>query len=661
MKSVDHLFKKAVDLHSSGQLAQAEKLYKKILGSHPGHPGVLHLLGLTAYQSGNYKSAIKAFEKSIAGFSNNPDVYNDCGEAYRALSQFDTAAGYYEKALKLNPYSAIAHNNLGIVLKYLCRLEEAVLHYQQAVSIQPDYVEARFNLACALQEQQLLQLALEEYKKILELKPDFIQACNNLGGIYLYLHQPDAAIECYQQAIKLMPDSPELHNNLGDAYQSLQRLDEAIVCYHQSLKLRPDFAASHNSLGTAYAEQGRYMEAVASYQKALSLNPDYAEALNNLGNACRDMGEPVQALEYFTQALQVKPDFAVVYRHMTAFDKDLLVPDIRHDIETLLNKPDTPEKDAMHLHFALGDLYDHEKSYDMAFNHYLQGNILKRKTLNFNIENHAAYIDRLIAIFTHAFFEEKGKLGNKSELPVFILGMPRSGTTLVDQIVSSHPMVHGAGELNDFLHIEQQLPKRLETTQSYPECIHQLDKEDMDEIAHNYLEHLRMNCDTSDVKYIIDKLPGNFLCIGLIKILFPNARIIHCKRNPLDTCISIYCIYFSGSHEYAYDLKELGKYYLEYQRLMDHWMNIFSPQIFEVQYEDIIADQEKVSRDLINYLGLEWDEKCLEFYKNKRPVQTASNLQIRKPIYVNSVNRWKNYAPWVEPLCAVLEKKLINP
>jgi hypothetical protein len=232
--------------------------------------------------------------------------------------------------------------------------------------------------------------------------------------------------------------------------------------------------------------------------------------------------------------------------------------------------------------------------------------------------------------------------------------MPRSGTTLVEQIVSSHPQVFGTGELNNFLDIEQNIANQLKSSESYPDCIHLLDESTANKLINDYLSCL-LNY-ASDAKYVTDKLPGNFLRIGLIKTLFPKARIIHCHRNSLDTCLSVYCNYFTGEHNYAYDLEELGAYYIQYERLMKHWHNIFSSQILDVQYEELVMDQENISRQIIDYLELTWDNVCLEFYKNQRPVQTASNVQIRRPMYLNSINRWKHFELHLQPLKEILAK-----
>ncbi|MCZ6804536.1 MAG: sulfotransferase [Proteobacteria bacterium] len=234
-----------------------------------------------------------------------------------------------------------------------------------------------------------------------------------------------------------------------------------------------------------------------------------------------------------------------------------------------------------------------------------------------------------------------------------MLGMPRSGTSLVEQILSSHPEVYGAGELLTINNIKDDITTEFQSLGLYPECMSLCEQSGLLKYSEKYLDELNMH--TSDASKITDKLPGNIFNIGLIKTLFPYASIIHCNRNPLDTCTSIFLTRLNDTHGYACDLVELGKYYLDYERLVSHWRSLFSAEIFEVQYEELVSNQEEVSKQLIAYIGLEWDEKCMNSHTNKRTVRTASNLQVRKPMYRGSINRWKQYEKQLKPLIEILQ------
>jgi len=322
-------------------------------------------------------------------------------------------------------------------------------------------------------------------------------------------------------------------------------------------------------------------------------------------------------------------------------------------VEKLIGDPGLPIGDTLFCHFALGNIYRGSKSYDQAFSHFLEANTLYRKTFVYDAKEHALLIDRLIKVYSKRFFQGKRKFGSASRLPVFILGMPRSGTTLVEQIISSHALVYGAGELQAISSIILSISQQLEHANSYPECMSLFDEKMAEEYSARYLQEIALHCATA--KHITDKFPGNYFKIGLIKTLFPDARIILCQRNPLDTCISIFfhCI---QDWKWSFELTELGQYYLDYQRIMSHWQKLFPGEIFTVQYEELVMDQENVSKQLIDYLGLEWDEKCLDFHNNERDVRTISNMQVRQPMYKHSIDRWKPYEKHLQPLIEELQQ-----
>ena len=675
-------------MHARGRFQQAGKLYKKILTTYPNHPDVLHLLGLTAFQTGNYKSAVKSIEQAIRINPNNPDFHNDCGEAYRALRDYDSAARCYEKALALNPDFAEAHNNMGNLLNDVERLDDALVQYKKAIELKDDYYEAYYNMANVLRKTGRLDSAIESYIQALKLNPDIAEAHHNLGTAYREKNQPDkagyhfkcalrlkpgnilahinlgllyfergnpeAAIIQYQNALLIQPENFEAHYNLAGVYYSIQRLRFAEEHIRKALLLKPDNANACNYLGMILSERGDTAEAIIHYKKSLILKPDFPEAHNNLASAYQDIGDFHQAEKHFTMALSLKPDYVEVYRHLAILSKEILSEESIHHIQSMLDNPGLQERDAMHLHFALGDIYNRINSYDKAFHHYHEANKIKRKTLSFDIDEHRAYVDRLIKIFDSDYFQNFIPDFNQSELPLFIIGMPRSGTTLVEQIIASHPQVFGAGELNNFLHIEQTIASLMDTSMPYPECMEIIDEKTATELIDDYLNCLKTYSSSS--RYVTDKLPDNFLRLGLIKTLFPKARIIHCMREPLDTCLSIYCSYFTGGHSYAYDLVDLGHYYREYERIMSHWLNLFKAHIFNVEYRELVMNQEQTTRNLLEFLGLPWNNDCLNFYNNRRPVQTASNVDIRRPIYNLSLNRWKNYEAYLKPLNMLIEQ-----
>lgn len=494
-----------------------------------------------------------------------------------------------------------------------------------------------------------LQNAETLYLSILKKYPNYADAMYLLGVIAGQVGQHDIAIARFQQTLVVKPSFAEAHSNLGFALQRLGRMEEALYHYGQALVIKPNFVEAHSNIGDTLNELGRHEEAIAHFKQALAIKPEYAEAHYNIGTILQELGQHEDAMLQYDQALAIKPDIAKAH-----YNSSLIKPNQEQVpiIEQLMTSPTISEEETINYHYALSNIHNDAKSYTKAFEHAQQANSKKRKTVLYDPQKHSSFVDSLINAYSKDYFQNKTTHGTDSELPVFILGMPRSGTTLVEQIISSHPQVHGAGELDYLQGIEKEIAKQFETSNHYPQCISICNDSDILGYYKKYLEALGDY--STDIKRITDKAPSNFLRIGLIKTLFPKARIIHCQRNALDTCTSIFLNYFTKEIEYSFDLSEIAHYYQDYERIMTHWRTLFADDIFEVRYEELVMNQENMSRQLIDYIGLEWDEACLNFHKNKRAVKTASNLQVRQPIYTKSVERWKRYEEHLEPLKAVL-------
>ena len=498
-----------------------------------------------------------------------------------------------------------------------------------------------------------LQEAEAIFQSILRDQAQHPDALHLSGLLKHRAGEHETAVALIEDAIKMNPTAPAFHNNCGEVYRALDNHDSAIACYEQALALNPNYAEAHYNLGNVLQTLERQEEARVHYEQALSLNPDFAEAHYNLGISLQDLGRQEDAIARYEQTLALKPNHAEARRSLTLINpSQQQIP----ALEKLLADPSVSVEGAIHCHFALGDLFDRANASTEAFEHFRAANALKRKTITYDPNHHSAFVDRLIKTYTEDFFAGALGGGSDSELPVFIVGMPRSGTTLVEQIVSSHPQVYGAGELACLRDIEEAIAREIETTGSYPEEIASFKESVAARFSEEYLDELRGHSQATF--RITDKMPSNFMRVGLIKTLFPNARIVHCERNALDTCSSIFINYLVKGHDYSFELKELGQYYLDYERLMVHWSSVLPNQIFAVRYEDLVANQEPTSRRLVQHLGLEWKETCLDFHENKRAVKTASNLQVRQPIYKNSVDRWRRYEKQLAPLVKMLEHHL---
>ena len=634
--------------HQAGRFREADAIYRSILSEQPDHPEILYLMSVLSLQVGNFENAANFVERAISVRADEPNYYNISGEAQLALGNTESALAAYKQAIAIDPEFAGAHNNLGNAYKHNGQLEDAISHYRRAVAIDPRMAMAHNNLGICLKASGYSEEALEHLRKAVTIAPDYAEAHSNLGNLLQELGRPEDAIAHHEQSLALMPGYAMAHNNLAVVLQALGRLEEAIAHYEKALAIDPNFAMAHYNLGIAIDKSGRPNEAAEHYRHALAINPDYAEAHHNLGNVLDQLGDRDGAISHYGHAIMINPGYAEAHRNLARMDPAKADAGA---IERLLASPSLSEEKAVHCCFALGSIYDRAGEFDRAFERFSKGNSLGRKAITYDAAKWTRYIDSLIAAYSVDYFHDIAPAGTDSELPVFIVGMPRSGTTLMEQIVASHGDVHGAGELPSFGRFEEELSKKIGSSGAFSEDPQRIDEQTVREFSARYLNELRSQA--PDSKRVTDKMPGNFVQIGLIKTLFPRCRIIHCRRNALDTCLSNYFNYFAAGNQYSFDLAELGAHYLDYERIMAHWNSLFESQILDVQYEQLVANQEAVSRRVIEYLGLDWDDRCLKHYENKRAVHNLSSRQVRKPVYTSSIRRWKNYEKHLGPLISM--------
>ena len=497
--------------------------------------------------------------------------------------------------------------------------------------------------------------ALPALRKAAELLPDDAAAHSNLGNALRELACLDEAVASCRQAIEIDSDYVMGHNNLGAALKDYGKTDEAAVCCRRALILKPDFAEALSNLGYVLKDLGQLDAAATCFHRALVVRPDYAEAHNNLGNVRKELGQFDRAVASYRSALAIKPDYVMPRFSLVSTKK---VREGDGDFEALVTLADKLESrnisltanESICLHFGLGKGYDDQEDYDRAFSHFAKGCRLNRSTFTYDPQEDTKMFDQIMRVFDKNLKAQLEGGGDESHVPIFVLGMPRSGTTLTEQIIASHPDVYGAGELPNILAIARRDIGGIPS----PESWKLLDQKRLSAWGSEYVRALRQHSPES--RRITDKMPQNFLALGLIHLMAPNAKIIHVKRNPVDTCLSCFTKAFSNKNvKFSYDLAELGQYYVNYSRLMEHWAQVLPPGTFmDVQYEDIVTDQETQARRLIEYCGLEWDSVCLDFHKNERSVRTASVAQVRKPVYNSSVERWRRYERHLIPLLDAL-------
>ena len=552
--------------------------------------------------------------------------------------------GRYVDAEKLSvsitkefPKHLFAWKVLGAALKQMGKINESLIASQKSVQLGPLDTEAHYNLANTLKELGRLDEAEVSYKKAIELKTDYAEAHYNLANTLKELGRLNEAEVSYKQAIILKPDLAEVHNNLGITLKELGRLDEAEVSYKQAIILKPDLVEAHYNLGAILHELKRLDEAETSYRKAIILKPDYSEACYYLGIILQDFGRLEEAEASYRKAIKLKPNYVEAHRDLTLMKKFDAQDEQYLSMKELYLDKNISKEQRCHINFGLAKACEDLGDFEQAFAHYCEGNELRKKVLNYNINQDVELFRKIKSNYPQIVQKslKPDKLTNNT-MPIFIVGMPRSGTTLVEQIISSHSQVTGAGELN----FASQFGAAISTG------ITEKNNESLLDFRIKYLDKLK-NVSNGNL-IVTDKTPQNFLYIGLLAAAFPEAKIIHVKRNPAAVCWANYKQYFvSKSIGYCYSIDDVISYHKLYENLMVFWTNTLSKRIYNLDYELLTVNQESETRKLIEYLGLDWNEKFLSPQNNMRSVSTASNLQIRKKVYKGSSQQWKKYQPFL--------------
>jgi tetratricopeptide (TPR) repeat protein len=679
----------AEQYRQAGRLGEAEDLCRRVLSAQPQSAEAEHLLGIIAHQSGRLAEAIEHVARA-AEIDGRVALYRaNLGEMYRLSGRPDRAAEEARRALALNPDYPGALNNLGIALYEQEQYEEALRCYDRAVALDASFTDAHSNRGNALRALRRLPEAEASYRRALELNPRFAQAWNNLGTTLRELKRPQDAEEVYRKALAENPNDPDTLDNLALAVKDLDRTDEAIGLLQRALTIemrapklhlhlgsmlldrgRVDEAAgvleralalngddhdAINLMGRIAFERGALDEALAQYRRALALKRDLPDAWNNMGNVLKELGRLDEARAAFLEALVLDPKNAGVYVNLA--DSKTFTPDDPHlaAMQALEREDNLSPTERMQLDFALGKAYADLKEHGRSFEYLVQANAGKRAQIAYDEAATLGLFDRIEQTFTPALLARKTRDGDPSRLPIFVIGMPRSGTTLVEQILASHPQVHGAGELRAMNDIADTVAGVGAVRIPYPEFVPALDAAATRAVGARYVAALRKLA--PGARRVTDKMPSNFFFAGLIHLALPNAPIIHTVRDPVDTCVSCFSKLFTAEQNHTYDLAELGRYHRRYQRLMAHWHRVLpAGRILDVRYEDVVADLEGAARRIIAHCGLDWDARCLDFHRTERPVRTASATQVRQPIYTSAVGRARVYGRYLGPLLAELER-----
>ena len=532
--------------------------------------------------------------------------------------QINEALKIVEALIKKSPNVPLLYNIRGVCYQTIRELGNAIDDFSQATILKSDYAEAYCNLGVTYQEKGDLVSAVNAYKNAIDNDNNYPTAHNNLGKIFLASGEIDSSIKHLECAITLKSDFADAHNNLGSAFLRINKLNDAIKSYKKAIALKPDFAVANNNLGIAYLRTGDPKLASKFFENAITITPGYATAHHNLSG--------------------VK-----VYKEK---DKQVSL------IESLLIENNLSQKERIYLNFALAKAYEDLGNHEELFKHLNEGNRIRKKEMSNSIADSEEH-NELIKLFFNSNNINNIKLTYRDSLPIrpiFIVGMPRSGTSLVEQIISSHHEVYGAGEVNNFHNIIMPIIEEHAVNENY-----NLKNDEFALIRKQYSNSLERFY--ANEKVITDKWILNFKTIGFILSAFPESKIVHLKRDARATCWSIYKHYFSDEgNRWAYDYQDLARFYKSYVGLMDYWHNLFPGKIYDISYEDLTSNQEKETRNLLKYCDLDWDENCLNFYTNTRAVKTASAVQVRNKMYQGSSDVWRQYSEHLKPLLDALKQ-----
>ena len=613
----------ALKHHKTGDLERAEPIYRALLDAAPDHADALHLWGLVANQRGDHDAALARISRAIAADPEVPRYHVNLSQVLRAMGRLEDAEASLHRALELRPNDPSIEFKLGNVAADLGLYSAAAASYQRVLDIDARHRGARSNLALALRKARRFDEAEPAYRAALALDAGDAAAHAGLGVVLRELERYDAALASLDAALQLAPDDDE---------SRARRSERALVLF----------------------ELGRNQECAAAMHDAFAGSPSYHVRIAEMARRFHQDAAPERALALLDPLIRtgcetpaVAAAFAAVAAHFERDDEAIDLAD------RLLARAPPSAVDRRALHFALGRLLDGQDAFDRAFAHFAAANRLYGA--DYDRRAAEAFVDASIATFTPDAMARLPRAATDSELPVFIVGMPRSGTTLIEQILASHPAIHGGDELFAIPKAAESLTATLGVAEAYPGCVAHLDRARATAVARRYL-HLIEGLGGGAAR-VIDKMPDNFKHLGLVALLLPRARVVHSVRDPLDCGLSNFFQEFViDVLPYTASLADIGHHYALYQRLMRHWRSVIEVALLDVQYEDLVHDQESMSRRLVGFCGLDWDESCLRFYENSRPVRTWSFDQVRRPIYTRSVGRARSYLRHLGPLIEALDR-----
>jgi len=632
----------------------AEKLCRDALADFPGEHNLMSLLGAALNRQGRGQEAEPLLRRALAEEPRYAKGQEELGRSLLQLGRFDEAIDCLRQALALDPKLQSAHLTLVHALSESGRAEQAEAQMQEFLRADP----ARELIAKAAEHQRAGRFEQAEglYREILRRDPRNLEALRLLALIAMRYEHYGQAEELLKRAVEVAPDFLAAWIDLSRA--QLERLDlpAARASIERAVELNPRSANVQIHVAGLQARSGRHEDAVETFRQATRLNPELPAAFLGLGNALKTIGRQAEAVEAYRRATVLRPEHSESWWSLSNLKTFRFEARDIEAMERQLERPGIPDEARVQFSFALAKAREDRREYARAFQLYELGNRTRRKLEHYDPVQTEVIDDRIIEVFDAALLARHAGSGHPDPAPIFVIGLPRSGSTLVEQILSSHSQVDATHELPEVGRLIQRINRERTDRVAYPEAVRDFDAAAWAALGRSYLDETRKY--RGRAPRFVDKMPNNFANVGLLSLALPNARFVNTRRHPIDTCLSCYKQLFARGQPFTYDLTELGEYYLEYERLMAHWHAVLPGRVLDVQYESMVADQGRETRRLLEFCGLGWEDACLRFHETERAIRTASSEQVRRPIYSSSVGVWRHYERELAPLIEILRPAL---
>jgi len=645
------VFDQAIALIQSGDLGAAEARCRAALERHPRDVNMQALLGALFIKQDRLSEAEVLLREVIAAAPSFAKPHEDLGYLLVQTKRPADAIPVLERATRLDPKLERAWFNLGKALVLLGRGSEADAAFEKSFELSPE--RRLMALAAEHQKEGRHEEAERLYRRVLRGNPHNVDALRLLALIALRADHTDEAETLLERAIELAPDFQLAILDLGRLRKDQDRYGEALECFDRAIALDASQPQVHFLRGATLARASFTYEAIDAYRKCLTLRPTHAGALLGLGHVLKAVGDYDAAVASYSACIRQAPDSGETYWSLANLKTYRFDDATITEMEQRAAGSNDGSQTEVNFLFALGKAYEDRSDFERAWHFYRTGNQKQRAQVAYDPVQTESMNDRIIEVYCEEFLASRTAVGDPEPAPIFILGLPRSGSTLLEQILASHSQVEGTSELPYIGRIASSLSRNREHGINYPEALRELTPENFRAHGEEYLAYARMHRRIGTARFI-DKMPNNFPNVGLIALILPNAKIVDARRHPLDACLSCYRQLFAKGQTFTYDLTEIGEYYLQYERMMDHWARVLPGRVLTVQYEEVVSDFEAQVRRLLDYCGLLWEDACLRFYESERPIRTPSSEQVRQPIYDRSVGHWRNYENHLDELIEVI-------